>query len=151
MSNPTDPIVLGDEGVLELGVVVSPLLAAGELGVCLISVEKGIFHFFLSCKKRNLDLSDVAGATHDCMNVLLTDVVVVAHRGGHLGRALSQQLLVFVNREIILSNRTRHAKSVKIREVVPKKAAVFFGFCSNLLICLLLMLARCLSRDLTPL
>ena len=101
----------------------------------------------LSHLKRNLDLSDVAGAIHDCMNVLLTDVVVVAHRGGHLGRALSQQLLVFVNREIILSNHTRHrhAKCVKIREVVPKKAAVFFGFC------LLLMLARCLSRDLTPL
>ena len=46
MSDPTNPVILGDEGVLELGVVVSPLLAAGELGVCLISEEKGIFHFF---------------------------------------------------------------------------------------------------------
>ena len=128
MSDPTDPIVLGDKGVLELGVVVSPLLAAGELGVCLISEEKGIFHFFLSCKKRNLDLSDVAGATHDCMNVLLTDVVVVAHRWGHLGRALSQPLLVFVNRETIFSNHTRHAKSVKIRGRGPEKSCCSFAF-----------------------
>ena len=62
------------------------------------------------------------------MNVLLTDVVVVAHRWGHLGGALSQPLLVFVNRETMLSNHTRHAKSVKIREVVPKKAAVLLDF-----------------------
>ena len=62
------------------------------------------------------------------MNVLLTNVVVVAHRWGHLGRALSQPLLVFVNRETILSNHTRHVKSVKIREGVPKKAAVLLHF-----------------------
>ena len=51
VSNPTDPIVLGDEGVLELGVVVSPLLAAGELGVCLRWEEKRFFHSFLPCKE----------------------------------------------------------------------------------------------------
>ena len=108
------------------------------------------FSSFLA-KKRNLDLSDVAGATHDRMNVLLTNVVVVAHRWGHLGRALSQPLLVFVNRETILSNHTRHAKSVKIRGRGPEKSCCSFAFCPNLLICLLLMLVRYLSRDLTPL
>ena len=79
-------------------------------------------------KKRNLDLSDVAGATHDRMNVLLTDVVVVAHRWGHLGRALSQPLLFLSIGKLSCQIIQDMLKVLKLGEGVPKKAAVLLHF-----------------------
>ena len=44
VSNPTNPIVLGDKSVFELGVIVTPLAAAGQLGIRLkIQFRKKIF------------------------------------------------------------------------------------------------------------